>query len=689
MPEVYIPLADAAQFESVSYDTLKKRIQRNPEQYKTQTVAGEGGGKEQIRVAVSSLSQKARKAHRAALKIDGGDVIIDQIKDQEVPWYVTVDLNQYLEGHKPQYYRAVELAERVQESIEYDGPDRTEYMKDFAEGLGISVQTLYRHQKAVITANAWAEQLRREDGYGRSYFRVLAVCRKPKEKNTFPGLSDEQKALIENIWFDKRFSNNHGTMVMVWERFEIEAEKRGWTDYPGQKTIERYINYISDLPGAQSAKCLAADGKREWKNKKQIKARRDSTCLDVMEYVVGDEHTFDLWVEWTAPNGKKKAVRPVLVGWMDQRSRCILGDVMCVHANSQTLKESLVKMVHSELGGVPKVLLIDNGKDYTAQTMTGQNRKERKIEYDLDFDIETEGFYRSLHIRRVTRAKPYEPWVKPIERFFGQVCSNFSKRFESYTGTLTGSKTDGKRKKDIDRMLEKGELLTMEEFYGEWKKWLDKYHHKVHTGLKPDQWHTPIEVFENATRYNLEPVPARSYTAAMLMKGQTVTVRNYGIQKFGTVYADSELGKYVGEKVQIKWDQDNVTKLYVYTKDGRSICEAVSAELLAFGDKVSQDALERHLAAQKRNEKEIERILAEFTTPYEMRVEQGRPTDAVGKLDLTIKAHRRDNTIAFPQDRKIREQMAAQRRKKDTAAGEEFLASKGAGVFDQLRAMSG
>ena len=72
-----------------------------------------------------------------------------------------------------------------------------------------------------------------------------------------------------------------------------------------------------------------------------------------------------------------------------------------------------------------------------------------------------------------------------------------------------------------------------------------------------------------------------------------------------------------------------------------------------------------------------------------MRVEQGRPPDAVGKLDLTIKAHRRDNTIAFPQDRKIREQMAAQRRKKDTAAGEEFLASKGAGVFDQLRAMSG
>lgn len=688
MPETYIPLADAAQFEGVKYNTLVQRIKRNPEQYKTQTVAGEGGGKEQIRVAVSSLSQKARRAHRAQQRIDGGDIIIDQIKGQETPWYVTADLNQYIEGHKRQYYEAVELANRVQESLQYDGPDRTGYMKELAEELGIGTATLYRHQKAVAEANAWAERLRREDGFGRSHFRVLAVCRKPKERNTFPGLTPEQRALIENIWFDKRFRNNHGSMVLLWERFEIEAEKRGWTDYPGQKTIERYINYIKELPGAASAMCLAADGKREWKNKKQIKAQRDATCLDVMEYVVGDEHTFDLWVEWTTPQGKKKAVRPVLVGWMDQRSRCIIGDVMCVHANSQTLKESLVKMVHSELGGVPKVLLIDNGKDYTAETMTGQSRKERKIEY-ADFDTETEGFYRTLRIRRVTRAKPYEPWVKPIERFFGQVCSNFSKRFDSYTGTLTGSKTDAKRKKDIDRMLERGELLTMEEFYGEWKKWLDKYHNKVHTGLKGDQWHTPIEVFRNATRYTEEAAPARSVTAMLLMKGQTVTVRNYGIQKFGTVYTDSELGKYVGEKVQIKWDQDDVRRLYVFRKDGKSICEAVSAELLAFGDKVSQDALERHLAAQKRNEKEIERILAEFTTPYEMRVEQGRPTDAVGKLDLTIKAHRRDNTIAFPQDRKIREQMAAQRRKKDTAAGEEFLASKGAGVFDQLRAMSG
>ena len=39
-----------------------------------------------------------------------------------------------------------------------------------------------------------------------------------------------------------------------------------------------------------------------------LKGKRDATSLKVMEYVVGDEHTFDFWVQGVAPNGKIKAV---------------------------------------------------------------------------------------------------------------------------------------------------------------------------------------------------------------------------------------------------------------------------------------------------------------------------------------------------------------------------------------------
>lgn len=396
MPDVFIALEEAAAFESVSYKTLTQRIYRNPQQYKTKSQAREGGGKDQVLISTSSLSAKARKAWRAAQKVEGSEVIIDKRAQEAVPWYVTADLNQYTEANKKRFYEAVELAARVQDFIDYDGPDRTGYAERYALGLGISPQSLYRYMKNVLEANAWALKLEKEDGKSRDYFRALALCRKPKETGTFPSLTDEQKAIIENIWFDKRFAANLGTIEMLYERFELEAERREWEEYPSIKTVARYIKFLMGQRGAESARFLAANGTREWKNKRMMKGKRDATSLQVMEYVVGDEHTFDFWVQWTAPNGKIKAVRPKLVAWLDMRSRAIIGDVACVNANSQTLKESLVKMIYSNPGGVPHILHVDNGKDYTAEVMTGQNRKQRKhrkIDLDFAFDSETVGFY--------------------------------------------------------------------------------------------------------------------------------------------------------------------------------------------------------------------------------------------------------------------------------------------------------
>ncbi|MBQ7230665.1 MAG: transposase, partial [Oscillospiraceae bacterium] len=150
MPETYIPLETAAVYEGVSYDTLQKNVKRNPDKFKIQVTAREGGGRDQVRVAVSSLSPKARKAHRAALKIDGGDVIIDQTNKKAPPWYITADLNQFIEGHKQEFYEAVELARQVQVFIDYTGPDKTGFAKTYAVDLGISAPSLYRKQEKIL-----------------------------------------------------------------------------------------------------------------------------------------------------------------------------------------------------------------------------------------------------------------------------------------------------------------------------------------------------------------------------------------------------------------------------------------------------------------------------------------------------------------------------------------------------------
>lgn len=687
MPDVFITLEDAAKFEGISYDTMQKRVKRSQSIFKTKIQPRDNGGKNQVMIAVTSLSSKARKAYKAAQKVDGRDVIIEH-RAADTPWYIEQDLNHYVEGHKKQYYEAIELSKKIQEFINYEGSDRTSYADRFALGNGISTPTLYRYVGSIMEASAWALKLEKEDGHNRDYFRALSLCRKPKEVGNFPSLTDEQKAVIENIWFDKHFASNLGTIEMLYEKFQDTAETRDWEDYPSIKTIARYIKFLMDKPGAESARYLAANGSREWKNKKMLKAKRDATTLDVMEYVIGDEHTFDFWVQWTAPNGKIKAVRPKLVAWMDMKSRTIIGDVACIDANSQTLKESLIKMIYSDPGGVPKVLHVDNGKDYTAKGMTGQSRKERKIEFQ--FDSETVGFYESIGIQEVGRSLPYQPWDKPIERLFKTVCDKFSKWFDSYTGTLTGSKTYAKRQKDVNKMLEHGELLTMEEFFEAWTNWKnDKYHKREHRGLKDahEKWVTPIEMFENGTRYE-KAAPPREYAAMLLMKADTSRVSNQGINKFGTLYTDYELCHYIGQKVGIKWDMDDVTKLYVFDSTGRKICEAVSAELLQFGSHCSQDALEKHLRNQKRQEREMREILESMTKPFETRSDDGRNSDAIGKIDLTVKASRQSNVISLPNDKEYRSEISTGNQKKKSGSEDEFLGRKANDALSRLRAMN-
>lgn len=195
---------------------------------------------------------------------------------------------------------------------------------------------------------------------------------------------------------------------MLYEKLTAIANINKWEKIPSYQTVTRYISYLMEDEGMRNAWFLASRGTREYKNKVMVKGSRDTKGLQVMQIVMGDEHTFDCWVSYKQPNGKVIAIKPHLAAWVDMRSRVIMGDVMCKDANSDILKQSLLKMIYSEPGGVPEYLYIDNGKDYTAKTMTGRDRNDRS---GMNFDNETMGFYKSIGIKDDHRALPYEPWV--------------------------------------------------------------------------------------------------------------------------------------------------------------------------------------------------------------------------------------------------------------------------------------
>lgn len=694
MAEGYVTLNEAAELEGIGYETMKKRVQRTPDKYNITMDQRRSGGKEMVMVAVASLSKKARDAwkEREKVKEISGGSSADAGEDAapETPWYVNEDVDWYREHHKESWYRAMELCNAVREFLEYSDKGRSGYAEKVArERTGKGTRTFYRYVKAYQEAAAWAYRLQKQDGCNYDHLKVLALCRKPKESGTFPSFTPEVRQAIKNIWFNKEFAANQGTREMLYEKLQLLKEVNRWEKIPSYQSVARYITYLMEDEGMKNAWYLAGHGEREYKNKVMGKALRDATVLLPMEMVMGDEHTFDCWVQYQYPNGKTVPIRPVLVAWIDVRSRMIFGDVICHHANSDILKESLVKLINTPGCGVPLYLLIDNGKDYTAKAMTGVARSVRSIP-GSDYIDATGGFYSQLGIECVHRALPYQPWTKTqVERFFGGVCSRFTKWFTSYTGTLTGSHTDAKVPKDIQRMCDRGELLTLDEFYAKWQEWLHgKYEKSVHRGLKDagETWTTPAGLWEHEERY-YKPAPPKSAQIAFMYREDNVRIYNYGFRRYGKVYDHPALRTHIGETLSIRYDRHDVSTVFVLGKDQKVICEAECRELLAFGAHVSEEALVKHIRNQNRQLREDRERLRQANVPFEeMNGQYVGFSSFAGGIDLmAAKKPEKTKVVAMPLDKAYRGGLRPGRQEEDGV--NEYINRKAEDALQALRAL--
>lgn len=695
MADAYVTLNEAAELEGTTYATMQRRVHRNPEKFLIDKEQRETGGKEMIMVAISSLSKKARTAWKEREKLKAVAEAPVQEADQagETPWYVEEDIDWYIENRKEDWYKAMELGNIVREFLEYDERGRTEFAETFAqERLGKGKRTLYRYTKAYQEASAWADKMHKQDGGNYDFFKVLCLCRKPKEAGTFPSFTPEVKQVIKNIWFNKEFAQNQGTREMLYEKLQTIANINNWEKIPSYQSVARYISHLMNDEGMRNAWYLASRGEREYKNKVMVKGERNTKDLQVMQVVMGDEHTFDCWVAYTHPNGKVTAIKPHLVAWVDIKSRRIIGDVMCKDANSDILKQSLLKLLYKDAGSVPQYIYIDNGKDYTARNMTGYARNDRQR---MEFDDTTKGFYKSIGIEDYHRALPYYAWTKgQIERFFGTVCNKFTKWFSSYTGTLTGSKTFAKVDKDIKRMLERGELLSMEEFFEKWTQWLHEvYEVKENGALKKqgEQFKTPKSCFENSEKY-FKACPPKSYATILMMKSERRFVRNVGIKIGDFTYRSDDLCDYINSYVDVKYDPHDMATIYVF-RDGKQVCEAYSQELMVFASEngVEQKALKEHLGRQKRQLKKDKETVQEANVSFtEMNEQYVGFNETTGGIELMIsgKSDRQSGkVIAIPTDKTYQNGFRGTSRKDEPEEENEYINRKAEEALKALRAL--
>ena len=193
MAEVYISLAEAAELENIKYNTLVQKIKRNPEKFQLRKEQRADGGKDLSMIALSSLSKMAVTAYKERQKLAEVPVVpgmeeMEAPVESEAPWYVNEDVDYFMEKHKTEWYKAMELGNIVREFLDYDSAGRTEFAEYFAqERLGKGKRSLYRYAKSYLEASAWADKLHKQDGCNYDFFKVLCLCRKPKEcPDSFP-----------------------------------------------------------------------------------------------------------------------------------------------------------------------------------------------------------------------------------------------------------------------------------------------------------------------------------------------------------------------------------------------------------------------------------------------------------------------------------------------------------------------
>lgn len=298
---------------------------------------------------------------------------------------------------------------------------------------------------------------------------------------------------------------------------------------------------------------------------------RDRSKLHALEGVNGDYHRFDVFVRMQTPDGMV-VVRPQLVAFQDLLSGKILGWRLSHSANSQTVQLCLGQMI--EEWGIPKHVLLDNGREFAAKTITGgtPTRFRFKVtEEDIPGLLTTLGC-------EVHWATPFSGQSKPIERAWRDLCDRISKH-PACEGAYTGNRPDAKPENWGNR------ALPFEEF-----EELVAVEIAAHNA-RPDRRSEVAfgRSFDDVFAESYAHAPIRKATPEQrrlwLMGAQGVTVgsTNGRISFMGNAYFAEWLHEHLGQKVVARFDDGALWDgLHIYALSGQYLGFAPCQEAVGF-----------------------------------------------------------------------------------------------------------
>lgn len=285
---------------------------------------------------------------------------------------------------------------------------------------------------------------------------------------------------------------------------------------------------------------------------------KDLTKLNVGDALVGDGHTLDFMVLNPLTN---KPCRATLVGFEDEASRDLVGYDIMITENTQVIASALRHAIIN-LGKIPKIVHLDNGRAFKSKIFTG----------NIDFESSgLQGLYNSLGIK-TTFSKPYNGRAKNIERFFNEFTSSLAKLLPSYIGNNIDNKpASTKRNEKFHKNLQGNFVPTIEETKMIIDEWLNKVYRQRRALNAPDK---TIEQY--VAEGKGDGVDIDKLDDLMLVSKER-NIHKGAIRMFNTWYYSPKLVG-LNQQVIAKYDMFDLSYVKIFSLKGKYICRAERQE---------------------------------------------------------------------------------------------------------------
>lgn len=267
--------------------------------------------------------------------------------------------------------------------------------------------------------------------------------------------------------------------------------------------------------------------------------------------------------------------------------------------------------------GVPEEIKTDNGADY-------KSRHIGRVVAGLDITQ--------------TLCHAFSPWEKPhIERAFKTFSHDLVELLEGFVGhSVADRQAIEARHAFADRLFKKNQSVEIrmtaaafQQFCDDWTE--DLYAHSPHEGLggvapfnRAAEWRGEVRRIENERALDVLLAEAPGGDGLR-------TVGKKGVRVDGATYIAPELEAYVRQRVQVRYDETDIGKLFIFDEDSAFVCVAEAPEITG---------IDRQTVANEAKARQRHRISEE-----RRRLKKAAKTERIADVAEEILAHARRNTV--------------------------------------------